>query len=286
MTQPSLKESKTGRQSDRFSFVADLDLPTIAAISIVAYLAAAFAHEAVGHGLACLLVGVTPSRLTSVSLAWEGSNLLAGQERVVSAAGSLVNLLVAFGCLALLRRSQKLGESTRYFLWLLMTLNFTQPGGYLPMCWFFGDWRSFADSFQPAFPWKIGLTLVGVAIYIGWAIRLGARELDPFLGTDRAARDARAHRLALIPYLSGCAVGVGAALFDPGGPNMTIMAVAAYCGGTSLLCYLHLFVGKSRSLDGKPPSSLRPSPAWLLAGFLALLVWIALLGPGVPRPHR
>ena len=153
------------------------------------YLVGVIAHEALGHGLAALLVGVPPLRVTSFDLQWNEKLAQAWQLRVVAAAGSIGNLVTALIGMALLRWLRNLSASTRYFLWLLTTNNLLIPGGYMMVLTLagIGDWGTFVQGLPAVLLWRIGITLVGIIIsFLG--LFWGAHNLDSFLGQEQSQR--------------------------------------------------------------------------------------------------
>src|SRR2546425_9797997 len=110
-----LREAGSGARSN---------LWTVIAVAIVAYAGCDMVHEVLGHGVACLLVGVRPLSLSTVALQTGTSS------RPVAAAGSIAN--VVFGMLAmwLFRRGRSFGAG-RYFLWLFGSINLLNGTGYL-----------------------------------------------------------------------------------------------------------------------------------------------------------
>ncbi len=259
------------------------DLPTLAAVGILAYVVSALLHEGAGHGLACWLLGGTPRRLTSIALYSDPLTPL-WRERVVLAAGSTANLATALGAfLALRRRRSPWG---RCFCWLLLTLGLLEPGGYLPMCWFFGDWHGLTAGLRPLAAWRAGLTLGGIALYL-LGIRLAVREVQPFLPAVGPERDAIARRMAHAPYIAGSSVGCLTALLDPGGPGMALIAIGAYFGATSALTYLdRLAVRATPAPAGEPHPVVSFHPGWLGAGVAAAALFILVLGRGIPLATR
>src|SRR5215472_17289425 len=75
------------------------DLPTVAAIALVAYAASNVLHEGVGHGGACLALGGKPLVLSSVHFECGEQAMGALGLRGVAAAGTIVNFIA--GALAL-----------------------------------------------------------------------------------------------------------------------------------------------------------------------------------------
>src|SRR5215469_13851298 len=100
------------------------DRLTIVAIAIVAFALANVLHEGAGHGGACVLTGGHARVLSSVHFECDRDS------RIISAGGTLVNFIVGFLCWMMLRAASPARGSLRYFLWLLMTVNLLQGGGY------------------------------------------------------------------------------------------------------------------------------------------------------------
>jgi hypothetical protein len=98
------------------------DLATIIAISIVAFAIANFLHEGAGHSGACLLTGGHAKALSSVHFDCSRDS------RFVSAGGTLVNVIA--GLLCWIAPIPTACERLKYFVWLLMTANLLQAGGY------------------------------------------------------------------------------------------------------------------------------------------------------------
>lgn len=268
-------EIENNRSSDFF---------TIIALSVIAYSGASLIHEAFGHGIASLLVGIAPKGLTSISLDVDWANVSAEKVIFIGAAGTIANLVAGFVFLWLLQKSARkdISSSWRYFLWLSMTINFLHGAGYLPMVWFFGDWKYVVEAggLEPQIIWKIGLTIVGTAIYFVFGMWLAGRYLEPFLGQDAPTRISRAQRLTWVPYLVGSSVLCAAALFHPNGSGMAALAAAEWFGGTSLLFFLPFVVEKPKPYS-QTPLRIGQSYKWIIVGCLILVAFIVVLGPGV-----
>jgi hypothetical protein len=99
------------------------DLLTIAAIAIAATVIADFIHEGLGHGGACVATGGRPLAISTVHFECSADT------RLVAAGGTLANLILGalFWAAA---RAVKRAAPWRYFVWLLMTFNLFQAGGY------------------------------------------------------------------------------------------------------------------------------------------------------------
>lgn len=265
---------------------AALDLPTIAAIGMVAYLLSNLVHEGLGHGGTCWLVGGRPLGLSSAWFDGDMTGLSAWAVRAEKAGGTLANLLCGLGLLAWLRTMRRPTAQLYYFVWLAMTVNLLQAGGYLmasPLLGF-GDWKDFIAGLAPRFAWQLGLTALGVLIS-GAALSFGVRTLAPLLGGQLAERQRRARWLCVVPYVfAGALVFSIAALFNPGGKVFILTSAAAHLGGTAWLVWLPAWVKPAKATTPAEPLALSRHRGWLLAGLLAALVCIFVLGPAIYLP--
>src|SRR2546425_12481157 len=87
------------------------NLVTVVSVAVVACASADIVHEALGHGIASLLVGDRVLSISSVALQNAAAN------RFVSACGTSVNCIAGTVALLLLRRAKAFGAAS-YFLWL------------------------------------------------------------------------------------------------------------------------------------------------------------------------
>lgn len=261
------------------------DLLTVAAIGIVAYVVALTLHEVAGHLVPAVLLGGSPELVTTTDVRGDWSALSAGELRLVAAGGSVVNLAVAALCGIRLTSPARLDGRHRYFLWLLAAVSAYIPGTYLiasPILGF-GDWATFVRELEPGWLWRALLVVAGLGLCL---LATGAllRGLEPFLGRRQPARDARARVLTRLPYLAGGLVACAAAVPSPLGLDWS-MAIAAgsSLGTTWWLFGMRSWIPAAPSEDelSPPPVQIVRSRAWLLAGILAAVVFIGVLGPGI-----
>jgi hypothetical protein len=253
------------------------DTLTIIAIAIVATVISDVLHEAAGHGGACLLTGGHPLALSTVH--FECST----EGRLVSAGGTIVNFIAG---LLFWFASRRATQSThlRYFLWLSMTLNFFAAGGYFLFSGVgnIGDWAAVIDGFQPAWLWRVGLTLLGVCSY-GLFMWIALLEMRPFLPQAGPGRWKRARKLSLVSYFTDGILSCVAGLFNPVGMILVaISAAAASFGGASGLYWMWNWLKGSRIPNGSfqlPP--LTRSRGWIVAAAILTVIFVAVLGPGL-----
>lgn len=258
---------------------AALDLPTLLAVAVSVYAVVNVAHEGLGHGGACLLVGGQPLALNAVYFECGEDALSAGAGRLVSAGGTLVNLVLGAAGAWRLARGHARGW-WRYALWLFTTLNLLQATGY----WLFsglgnvGDWAAVTAGIEPHALARVALAVAGGLGYT-LAIHYALRSLAPALGPG-PARVGRARQLTLLPYLAGGCLYVGAGLLNPLGMKLVLIsAAAASFGGASALAWMSaLLRHEARFPPGQADQPLPRSLAWLAAGALVAVLFVAVLG--------
>lgn len=254
------------------------DLLTIAALATVTAVITDFIHEGLGHGGMCAATGGQPLVLSTVHFECSVDT------RLVAAGGTLANLIfgiTSWGAARAVRQS----APWRYFLWLLMTFNLFDAGGYFLFSGIgnVGDWSVAVAGWQPAWAWRVGLAALGIVTYFFLFVPLSLRELRPFLGKDTKIRVWRARQLTLVPYLTSGILSCAAGAFNPVGPMLILIsAAAASFGGHSGLAWMWTLLKSPRipSSEFQMPEIER-SLAWMIAGVVLAMGFIAGLGPGV-----
>jgi hypothetical protein len=266
--------------------VKDLDGATIVAIAVLAYSLANVVHEGLGHGGACLLLGARPTMFNAIFFNYDETTASDAAQRGISAAGSIVNVIVGLPLVALLRSRARLSPRWRYFLWLFAAVNLLTAFGYL--CYSgvggIGDWARVIEGVKPALLARLVMVGVGGVLYFVIAPRLLMPALDPFLGLDPAKRQTRARRLMLWPYFVGALTLIAAGIFNPLGFEIVLIsAAAASLGGTSLLAWYHRTPRPPSSLAVEPPLGVERGVGWILAAAIVLGLFVFALGPGIGK---
>ena len=186
-----------------------------------------------------------------------------------------------------LRIAQRASLRVRYYLWLTMTVNLFEGTGY-----FFysgvagiGDWQDVIKALHPYWLWRVGLVLLGAALYFG-VITLSGRWLTRLIaGTANA--QARVRGLTLLPYVTiGLAGSIAALPNLLGWKLIVISAAAATFGG------LAGFLSVGPMVEGRlgrmaPPSDgavsdCIPRNRFVIAvALLVLVLDIGVFGRGV-----
>ena len=194
--------------------VADADDPlTLLALGGLAYLLTMLLHEAVGHGVGCLLAGGAPT-ITTVATQCEVQPL------AMVLAGPLLNWAVGLLLWRALPAVSAEPAQRWWLLWLLFAYNLFVAAGYLVFCGLagFGDW-AVAAAALPAWLWRPVAVVGGAALY--YLVLRAASARIPWLDLDSPLRP-RLRALVLLPYL-GAGLGgarLGAAQPDRPGPPL------------------------------------------------------------------
>ncbi len=232
---------------------------TLIAIACAAYVAADLSHETLGHGGACVASG---GKVLLIDSTFSGCSV---HSRWIDGAGPLVGIAVAL--LALLGARKTKIANWRAFLVLLFADAMFWNVGYLiksGIAWT-GDWHFLIEGLEPTNVWHIGLTIAGIALYVA-AMRALARIWPTETGLSSG-------QFAVMAYLTAAALSAAAGYFDPRGPH-TIFTDALPSSLASIGLPL---VG----LRQRAEVGITPSPAWIIAGALSAIVFVAVLGPGI-----
>lgn len=251
------------------------DRLTLIAISALGCILQDVLHEGLGHGVTAWLSGAHRVTMSTVALASDIDT------RLISANGTLVNLLFAAIFWLLLLRPQHYRPATRYFLVLAMAGNlFTGTGYFLFSGVFnFGDWAAVIRGLQPHWMWRLGLVLLGVASYYG-SMLVVADNLKAFQENDGGSR--RLRGLCWTPYFTdGILAGLGALLSPLGLFYVIASALPSTLGANAGLLSLPSMMRRSGSAQGEQVDPIRRSAPWITTAFVASLLFILVLGRGL-----
>ena len=267
---------------------ASIDLITIVSIAVVIALLDSIIHEALGHGLAALLLGLHPRQVSTTYLDVSYAGVPAWKSRIVDAAGcgaELIAVMIGFALMGFVRKSN---ANLRFFFWLFTCCNIFAVGGYLIVPTFlgFGDWESFVQGLPSPIFWKLGLEILGLIISCS-GLYLGLRGLDGFSGRTASGPGSRRRRRARMIYASYLTIGVVgtfAAIFNPISPQLVFVSgAAATFGGNAFMLFMLAFGHKSSPATPEDPITPTRSWLWLYLGLAALFIEFFVLAPGLPR---
>ncbi len=201
--------------------------------------------------------------------------------RLISANGTVVNLLFAAIFWLLLRRPQRFRPATRYFLVLAMAGNLFTATGYFFFSgvFDFGDWAAVIRGLQPHWMWRLGLVVLGVASYYG-SMLVVAANLKQFRGNGEGPR--RLRLLCWTPYFTdGILAGLGGLLNPIGLFYVLASALPSTLGANAGLLSLPGLMRMWNQGAEEQVGPIRRSPRWIATAAIASLLFIFGLGRGL-----
>jgi hypothetical protein len=269
-----------------------LNIPTIAAISIVTWALFAVLHEMVGHGGTAILLGekVQGAVTTTVHITdfydlnhvinrigWWGF-------RTVASAGTFVNFITGVFALLLLGSKRVTQASTRYFLWFFASVSIFQQAFWLtvmPFAGLGGDWTAFFIELEPSIIWKSFVTIFGIVmLWVG--VYLPIRLFKPFSELTMASHRDMIRKMTIIPIFIAFITQILSVLWSPlSGPrHTTIVSIFSFFPLILWLAVVNLIQWPSA------PASvqifrLNRSNIWLVISFIAFFLFVFVLGTGV-----
>lgn len=252
------------------------DRLTVVAVAALAYIVPDVLHEALGHGVTAWLSGAHRLTLSTVALSSDIDT------RLISAGGTLVNLIFAAVFWILLRGAARYRPVTRYFLVLTLIGNLFDGTGYF----FFsgvagiGDWADVIRGLDPHLAWRVGLAVMGAALYYASMV-LVSRELEAF--REPGASVKRLARLCWTPYITEGVLAVVAGVLNPAGLiYVLISALPSTLGANAgLLALPGMMKGWKPVHDGDSAGPMARSWGWIAAGGIASAIFIVVLGRGI-----
>jgi hypothetical protein len=261
----------------------EIDIPTLLAISTMAWILVNVSHEIIGHAGSAALLGV-PVRAVSTTTAYIEGDLIPsiGAYRTINAAGTIMNLIGGTAALIILRFRSHATSPTRYFLWLFATFSFIIASMNLVSVILIGagDWSDFTRQLEPRDVWKAIIIGVGVFITVfGYVMPL--RIWMPDTKGNRGAQFlvTGIPVTTLIVVQSVSLIGSPFARL-PSAENHLLASVFAYLHFT-LWAFLVNALPVPRSKNLPQSIHLPRSYGWLAFGLALALFYFVVLGPGL-----
>src|SRR6185295_12001240 len=246
---------------------------TLAALGGLAYVAIMVTHEAVGHGIGCVIAGGHPV-VTSVATQCQVESI------AMVAAGPLLNWITGIGLALHLPGHPRSSPHLAWLLWLVMTFSLLLAAGYLLFCGVagFGDWATVASRWSPPGVWRPAAAIVGGGAYYLALLVLARRR--PLLAGD--GKGDRLRRLLVWPYLGAGIVACLAGLFNPIDLTRRLLLPIASsfgaCFGATRIPDIDVSRSSRASDEALAPIDRRP--AWLIAAAIVVVAFAGIVGPG------
>ncbi len=247
------------------------DLLTVSAIAILAAVIATVAHEAAGHGSACLAMGGHITELTNVYFDCSVHNIL------VPAGGPFGNLIAALLAWLGLRTLSSGAPRLRLLFLLVMGFDLYWIGGYFLYSAFTGEGdnaivaRILAGGFPPAA--RVVLAALGLIVY-RVALNASGRELRVFAdGGDRV------RNLIVIAFVAASVSEAAAsAFFAPDRLHSIIQGTLEIGAASVPMLFLPSLVRPENAREAPIPRS----PLWMIISTITYVAFVATLGRGLP----
>ncbi|MHB8410425.1 MAG: hypothetical protein ACYDDI_00595 [Candidatus Acidiferrales bacterium] len=232
-------------------------------------------HEGLGHGVTAWLSGAHRVTMSTVALQSDIST------RLISANGTLVNLI--FGALfwLLLLRPRRYSAATHFFFVMAMAGNLFSGTGYFLFSGVanFGDWADVIHGLQPYGLWRVGLVVLGLITYFA-SMLIVSKKLRPFHRKDANPR--RIRGLAWIPYFTEGILAALGGLFNPIGFFYVVAsALPSTLGANAGLLNMPAMLRHRFAREGGEVGPIPRSVPWIFAGAAASFLFIFVLARGL-----
>jgi hypothetical protein len=257
------------------SVLANDDVLTVCAISLLAEIMGNVLHEGLGHAATALLTGAKSGVLTTV--AWSSDF----DSRLVAAGGTLANLAAAMVFWIAQRSATGASVRLRFLLFTSLAFNLFAGTGYFFFSGFtnFGDWAAVIAGLHAHWLWRSLLVVAGIASYYGAVLVVGT-ALVRYVGVPRNATR-RLLRLTLVPYLSSVLLLCAGGLLNPIGIQLVWQsALPGAAGAHSGLLWLRYYIPRG-TIPERRSDAIDRSCAWIIVAVGLLLVFIFVLGRGI-----
>jgi len=260
-----------------------VDVPTMIAVSTVAWALADVLHEIVGHGGAAALLGIPVRAVSTTTLFadWDQIQSMA-EVRTIHASATVLNLVTAGLALLALRSPRVTSPASRYFLWVFATISLVIVTLNLTLGVAVGDWSVVIDGLEPAGVWRAGVLAAGLLVaVVGYVLPL--RLWLP----DLRGRRGLQLKVTAVPVLVLLVVQTLSVLGSPftevprdSGTNALVSSWALTVIFGLWLALVNL-VSVPRSTAPVGSIRLPRSKGWLAVGLVVLVVFVGVLGPGL-----
>ncbi len=250
------------------------DRATIIAMAALACILQDLLHEFLGHGVTAWLSGAAKLTLSTVALSSDIST------RWIDMNGTLVNLAAAAVLWIALRRTDHDRPGARYFLVLVLAGNLFTATGYFLFSGItdFGDWAEVIRGLPHRGLLRAALIAGGALAYFASMMAVG-RELRPFGAGNADPR--RLRQLCWTPYITEAALAAFGGLLNPAGLFYVIAsALPSTLGANAGLLSLPSIL-RHQPRAAAQAGQVTRSRAWLVAGALASLWFVFVVGRGI-----
>ena len=266
----------------------NVHIPTLIAISLVAWALVNILHEIVGHGGASIMMGVPVKAVstTTISMDVDWDQLVAEHGlnpiRLFAAGGTIANLITGTLALLALQWKSLTNSAMRYFLWLFATFSMIIIAMNMVSNSLlgFGDWTEFLTGLERRNIWKTAIIGTGLILMVAGYVFSLLLWMPPMRG----------HRLTLLeitamPVITMIAVQTLSLVKSPfvslpPEQNHLLASVFAYIHFVLWAVAVNL-IPYPRSKNTIEAVQLSRSNTWLALGLVVFVFFVFVLGPGI-----
>lgn len=241
-------------------------------------------HESV-HAVTCRMAGRTVVEYSAQHVDCQPGDATDTPTRLIAGSAAIVNVVLGFIPLLMLRSRMDLSSNWKWFLWLFMLANWSNGFGYLIFSGISGagDYAAVIAGWEPAGVWRIGMVLIGAVLWFG-VVWLSLRVLAQIFGGDHPIEiRQRFLGLSIPAYIGAVIVSVLAGLLNPYGITglPAVAGIMAAAGTLSPLLWTpYWFVSKHFIKRPVAPLNVRPTFNWVMSAAAVCLFYVLILGPG------
>lgn len=247
------------------------NVPTLAALGIVAYVTETMAHEAVGHGTLCVVDGGRIKLISQLYMQCTANAL------DMVAAGPAANFTLALLAFAVMSVSRKPGGNFQFFLWLLFAFNWLVAAGYLLVGTLsgFGDW---SRLLPPEPDWIMRTAIAAFAVLAYWAGLGVLQQTYARMAGPGALSGQDLTRAVLVPTFAAGVVALAAQLY---GGDTQVLSLILIFGCTFFVGCTLLMIERRAEHPGSSGLNVTFSPPWIAAAIAVAAAFILFIGPGL-----
>lgn len=256
-----------------------VDWLTVIAIAAISISVTVGFHEGI-HALTCIAVG---GDLLEYSALYESCNShTETQAKLVAGSAPTFNIIAGVIVWIILRNSEKQSSETKFFLWILMLMNWCYGAGYFIFSGItnIGDWAVVINDWDLQWIWRTLMMIVGTILYMVF-IRLSLQELGKMIGGHADEQIHRANKLCTLTYITSFVVVLIAGFFCPYGLlslPVTAGIFAALGALSPFIWMMRWFQTRSFEKLEKEPMEIHRKWHWLIASALVVFSYVFILG--------
>lgn len=257
-------------------------IATLFFIGVIIWAISNAGHEIVGHGLTCVLLGYKALGVSTSFFLYDEANVSFWDDKMILMGGTFYNLCLAAISYFLLKKQILKSTHTKYFFWVLMSLNLFYSGSYIAG-WFIGptlDSALLLKGFESQVMLKTILTILGLLIiFLGF--RASSSTLGVIVDTKSENLGRKITTLTFYPYLAAIVIKMSAGLMNQSGDKMLILLGSFGATGVFLVWINFVRFWKINNLSSEAVPSISKNTKWIISGLVVMGLYVYFLGSGI-----